>query len=67
MFQEWFAGGGQLSWPLVGLALSLAAFGAVIARLWRGRRDGDEFARLARLPLEDDAPRPPAGGERRPS
>jgi len=54
MYREWLAGSGLLGWPLVGLLASFAGFLAVLARAGRGRRDADERARVARLPLADD-------------
>lgn len=45
-------------WPLLAMGIFLAVFVAVVVRLGLGLRDRDETARLARLahlPLENDA------------
>jgi len=45
-------------WPLLAMGIFLALFTGVVVRLGLGLRDRDEaarLARLARLPLENDA------------
>ena len=58
MYTEFYRGGGLLDLPLVALFLFLGAFLGVVLFATR-RRDTERLARLAGLPLEEDAPRQP--------
>jgi len=52
MYQDYFAGSPFLIWPLVGLALFLVAFAAVLLYVVVGLRNRKAVDRLAGLPLD---------------
>jgi len=54
MFQEYFADSTLLTWPLVGLAVFVLAFIAVILYVAFGLSDADKRHHIASLPLDDD-------------
>lgn len=54
MFQEYFADSTLLTWPLVGLAVFVLSFIAVILYVVFGLRDQKKRDHIASLPLNDD-------------
>jgi hypothetical protein len=58
MLRDWLASATPTLWPVLAMGLFLTVFLAILVRLGLGMRDRDEearVARLARLPLENDA------------
>lgn len=58
MFASWFAGSDLLVWPLVGLAIFFVTFVGVLVYVLTRMRDPGPRARLASLPLQDEADAP---------
>ena len=54
MYAEFYAQNPLLFWPLVGLAIFLASFTAVLMYVLIGLRDRRKVNYLANLPLESD-------------
>lgn len=54
MFQEFFADSTLLGWPLIGLAVFVVSFIAVLIHVVFGLRDADKRHHIASLPLEDE-------------
>ena len=53
MFQEFFASSTLLTWPLVGLAVFVLSFIAVLLYVVFGLRDPQKLDHIASLPLDD--------------
>ncbi len=54
MYQEFFADSTLLAWPMVGLAVFVLSFIAVILYVVYGLKDPDKRGHIAALPLEDE-------------
>lgn len=54
MFQDFFSRSTLLSWPLMGLLLSVAFFVGVLAFVFLGLRDRRHVTELASLPFDID-------------
>ena len=54
MFQQYFADSTLLVWPLIGLAVFVLSFIAVLIYVVFGLRDADKRHHIASLPLDDD-------------
>jgi hypothetical protein len=54
MFAEYYAQNPLLFWPLVGLAIFLVSFTAVLLYVFVGLREKSKVDYLAALPLEPD-------------
>ena len=55
MFKWFFQGNEYLAWPLVGLAIFVIAFLAMLFYVFVVLRNDAEVARMASLPLDDAA------------
>jgi hypothetical protein len=55
MFSEFYSQNPLLFWPLVGLAIFVVSFGAVLLYVLIGLRDKAKVDYLAALPLEPDS------------
>jgi hypothetical protein len=64
MFQEYFAGSRLLQWPLVALAIFIAAFLMAVLYAVVGLRGSRKVSELSRMPLEDDPDLRPEKGAR---
>ena len=60
MFRWFFQDNAYLAWPLVGLVIFVVAFAAVLLYVFVGLRDDEDVARMAALPLDDEADAAPA-------
>ena len=58
MYSQFYADNPLLFWPLVGLAIFVVSFAAVMVYVLFGLRDKRKVERLARLPLEPAPPLP---------
>jgi cbb3-type cytochrome oxidase subunit 3 len=54
MFQQFFQDSSLLMWPLVGLAVFLLSFIAVLLHVTFGLRDRRKRDHIASLPLDDE-------------
>lgn len=57
MYSQFYADNPLLFWPLVGLAIFVVSFVAVLLYVVIGLRDKSKVERLARLPLDADSDR----------
>lgn len=55
MFAEFYSGNPLLFWPLVGLAIFVVSFTAVLVYVFVGLREKSKVDYLASLPLESDS------------
>lgn len=58
MYSQFYADNPLLFWPLVGLAIFVVSFVAVLFYVVVGLRDESKVEHLARLPLDTDSDRP---------
>lgn len=56
MYADFYAQNPLLFWPLVGLAIFVVSFAAVLLYVLIGLRDERKVEYLAALPLESDSP-----------
>lgn len=57
MYSQFYADNPLLFWPLVGLAIFVVSFAAVLLYVLIGLRDKSKVERLARLPLDSESDR----------
>lgn len=63
MFQQFYASNPLLFWPLVGLAIFVVSFTAVMLYVLIGLRDPNKVERLAALPFESESGTPVHTGD----